>query len=61
MHNSVAAGTEAETNVIRFQKWLITKMHDDLPSVKIIYICDKEQGHKKIDGKYEAFRCTNIN
>ena len=33
MNNRVEAGTESETKLIRFHKWLITIMNDDLPSV----------------------------
>ena len=48
MNRCVQAGTKAETKVIRFHKWLITAMNDDLPPVEILRICDKEQELKSL-------------
>ena len=43
MNGCVEDGTKAETKVIIFHKRLIPTMNDDLPTVEIIHICDKEK------------------
>ena len=43
LNECIVAGTEAETTVIRFHKWLITTMNDDLPSID-----DLSENEKKL-------------
>ena len=43
MNDRVEAGIEAEIEVIRFHKWIITTMNDDFLSVEELNVCADEE------------------
>ena len=48
MNYCVEAVTEAETKVIRFQKWIITAINDYFPCIESLHICAEEEELKTL-------------